>query len=113
MSKKRFNKIPKAKKHKKQYSVDEILNAKCCADHLRDFKETYNRQYPRSKHAPSCENYVTKNYKLVTIAGGKSFLFTEEWVNKANIKENSEGESPHITIKDILLTDDQIEKIYQ
>lgn len=112
MKNKRQDKIRKIKEYNELYEANRILTARCCANHIRNFEETYNGQYPPSKHAPSCVNYVTKNYKLVTTAGSKFFL-TEQSFNNLIIEAISKGKKPNISVEDVLMTDDQIKKIEQ
>lgn len=107
MSDKKSEKIRRAKEHNESYIANKILNLECCSGHSRNFKETYNSRYSRSKHAPSCDNYFTKKYKLITTAGNHSFIFTEERFYKLNTAVTN----PRIRVEDVFLTDDQLENI--
>ena len=108
MNQKKAAKLKRIKEHNAAYIKEEIRKVNCCKDHVRTFEETYNGKFAPSKHAPSCDNYSTTAYKEVSLQDHDSFICSAEQFYEFEIKIGSKKD---ITVKDILLTVDQVEQL--
>ena len=108
MNHKKAEKIRKIKEHNAAYIAEETRKGNCCKDHVRTFEETYDGKFAASKHAPSCDNYSTTAYKEVSLDNHDTFICTAEQFYEFRTKASYKKD---ITVKDILLTVDQVEQL--
>lgn len=76
-----------------------------CKNWVRDWRETIGGKYPKSEHAPGCEDYKPEFFARVEHDG--SFCVME--VNEAaDMVEGGDGE---YTVTPVMLTRDQFERM--
>ena len=111
MNLKKANKIKRIKEHNAAYMTEQVRQALCCKNHVRTSQQTYEGKYPPSHHAPSCSHYIAEEYKEVSIYGLHKFICSAEQFYKLNADAIKAGDKEKITVKDVILTIDQVEKL--
>ena len=76
-----------------------------CKSWCRDWRETHGGKYPKSDHAPGCEDYKPVEYSRVEFDGTYCVM------EPAEAKQMTEDSDYEYTVTPVMLTRDQFERI--
>lgn len=76
-----------------------------CKNWCRDWRETQGGKYPKSEHAPGCEDYKPVEHARVEFDGTYCVM------ELAEAKQMAEDSDYEYTITPVMLTRDQFERI--
>lgn len=78
-----------------------------CKEWCRDWRETEGGKYPKSDHAPGCEDYKTERFVRVEYDGTACVMEPAE----AQAMVDDAGEGIAYILSDVFLTRDQFDRM--